>query len=112
MFTLLVILVAAALVAGALATGTTSDEAGPISGVPLILFILFCAGIIIPSIAVQVRRLHDQNMRGWWVLLGLIPYVGGFIMLVFMLIPGTAGPNRFGPDPKQPEGKALGEVFS
>ncbi len=53
----------------------------------------------LPSIAVQVRRFHDQDKSGWFVLLSLVPYVGGLIMLFFMVQPGTAGPNRFGPDP-------------
>ena len=52
-----------------------------------------------PAIAVQVRRFHDQDKSGWFVLLGLIPYVGGLIVLVFMCLPGTPGPNRFGPRP-------------
>lgn len=59
--------------------------------------------IIVPSIAVQVRRFHDQDKSGWFVLLGLIPYVGGLIVLVFMCLPGTAGANRFGPDPLDPD---------
>jgi len=53
----------------------------------------------LPSIAVQVRRFHDQDKSGWFLLLGLVPYVGSLIMLFFMVQPGTAGPNRFGPDP-------------
>ena len=48
----------------------------------------------------QVRRFHDQDKSGWFVLLGFIPIVGGLIVLVFMLLEGTKGPNRFGPDPK------------
>jgi uncharacterized membrane protein YhaH (DUF805 family) len=57
---------------------------------------------LIPSIAVQVRRFHDQDKSGWFILLGLIPYIGGIILFVFMCIEGTRGPNRFGPDPKDP----------
>ena len=112
MFTLFMLLVMAVLLGLGLASGSPSDGAFPMSGFVLILFVLFCVGIIIPSIAVQVRRLHDQNMSGWWILLSLIPYLGGLIMLVLMLIPGNNGANRFGPDPKQPEGEALTEVFS
>ncbi|MES2057068.1 MAG: DUF805 domain-containing protein [Pseudomonadota bacterium] len=58
--------------------------------------------IIVPSIAVQVRRFHDQDKSGWFVLLGFIPYIGGLIVLVFMCLPGTSGTNRFGPDPLDP----------
>jgi uncharacterized membrane protein YhaH (DUF805 family) len=49
---------------------------------------------------VQVRRLHDQDKSGWLILLSFIPYIGGLILLVLMLIDGTPGANRYGPDPK------------
>ena len=65
-----------------------------------ILIGIFALGIIIPAIAVQVRRFHDQDKSGWFVLLGLIPLVGGIIVLVFMCLEGTRGPNQYGPDPK------------
>jgi uncharacterized membrane protein YhaH (DUF805 family) len=55
--------------------------------------------LLVPSIAVGVRRFHDQDKSGWFLLLALIPVVGGLIVLVFMCLPGTSGPNRFGPDP-------------
>jgi uncharacterized membrane protein YhaH (DUF805 family) len=61
---------------------------------------LLFLGVIIPGIAVQVRRFHDQDKSGWFVLLGLIPFIGGIIVLVFMCLEGTKGPNRFGADPK------------
>jgi uncharacterized membrane protein YhaH (DUF805 family) len=70
--------------------------------------LLFLASII-PSFAVQVRRFHDQDKSGWFILLGLIPLVGGILTLVFMCTDGTAGPNRFGPDPK---GRIDVDVFS
>lgn len=54
----------------------------------------------IPSLAVAVRRLHDTDRSGWSILFGLIPIVGGLILLIFYLTEGTRGPNRFGPDPK------------
>ena len=50
--------------------------------------------IIIPALAVAIRRMHDQDRSGWWI---LIPLVGAIMV---MFIGGTAGPNRFGPDPK------------
>ncbi|HEY1137189.1 MAG TPA: DUF805 domain-containing protein [Xanthomonadaceae bacterium] len=61
---------------------------------------IYFLAILIPSIAVQVRRFHDQEKSGWFVLLGLIPFVGGLIVIVFMCLEGTRGPNRFGEDPK------------
>ncbi len=68
----------------------------------LALIGLYFLGLFIPSLAVQVRRFHDQDRSGWFILLGLIPYVGGLILVVFMCLEGTRGPNRFGPDLKDP----------
>jgi uncharacterized membrane protein YhaH (DUF805 family) len=69
-----------------------------------ILIGLYWLAVILPSLGVVVRRLHDTNKSGWMILLGLIPFVGGIIVLVFLCIEGDRGPNRFGPDPKQPNG--------
>lgn len=82
---------------------------GMVGGVYGPLTTIFLLGIIVPSIAVQVRRFHDQDKSGWFVLLALIPFLGGLIVLVFMCLEGTKGPNRFGPDPKDSAGS---EVFS
>ncbi len=65
----------------------------------IILLVLIGIALFLPSLAVQVRRLHDFNISGWWILVCLIPYLGALIVLVFMLWPGTSGPNRFGDDP-------------
>ena len=82
---------------------------GMVGGVYGPLTTILLLAIIIPSIAVQVRRFHDQDKSGWFVLLALIPFVGGIAVLVFMCLEGTKGSNRFGPDPKDPAGA---EVFA
>ena len=51
---------------------------------------------LLPGLAVSVRRLHDLDKSGWWLLLGLIPFVGAIILLAWLGSKGTAGPNRFG----------------
>ena len=56
--------------------------------------------LLIPSISVTVRRLHDTGRSGWWLLIGFIPLVGGIILLVFMCQDGEPGANRFGGNPK------------
>jgi len=63
----------------------------------------------LPNLAVAVRRLHDTDRSGWTILFGLIPLVGGLILLYFYVTDGTPGPNRFGEDPKAGEG---GQAFS
>lgn len=104
-----------ALVLGGIGAGTDSStgELGlfgsMFAGTAGIAFLVFILALFIPSLAVQVRRFHDQDKSGWFVLLNFIPYVGGFIVLAMMCIAGTEGPNRFGPDPK---GEDLAEVFS
>ncbi|MGB3711822.1 MAG: DUF805 domain-containing protein [Erythrobacter sp.] len=76
---------------------------GMVFGVYGPLTTLFLLALIVPGLAVQVRRFHDQNKTGWLVLLGFIPLVGGIIVLVFMALEGTRGPNKYGPDPKGDE---------
>lgn len=90
-------------IAGAL---SQSSEPGPlvvIAALPLIIFVL---AIIIPGIALYVRRLHDQNLTGWIYLgifvVSLIPLIGllaSIASIVFACIPGTKGPNKYGADP-------------
>jgi uncharacterized membrane protein YhaH (DUF805 family) len=60
----------------------------------LILLVMFVAGL--SGLSVAVRRLHDTDKSGWMLLLGLIPFIGGIIVLVLMLLPGTPNQNRFG----------------
>lgn len=60
---------------------------------------LFGLAVLLPGIAVTVRRLHDLDRTGWWILLGLIPLIGWIILLIWYVTKGTDGPNRFGPDP-------------
>ena len=64
-----------------------------------ILVTLFSLAILIPSLAAAIRRLHDTNRSGWWILLGFIPVIG-LVLLVFLLLDGTPGANDYGADPK------------
>ena len=82
--------------------GHVVDDAAASLGPALTVFGVFVVATIIPSIALQVRRFHDQDMSGLLVLLNFVPGVGGLIVLVFMLMEGSKGPNRFGPDPRGP----------
>jgi len=64
---------------------------GILSGIVLLVH-------IIPSIAVAIRRLHDTDRSGWWILIGLIPLIGAIWLIVLYCMEST-GPNRFGPQP-------------
>jgi uncharacterized membrane protein YhaH (DUF805 family) len=66
-----------------------------------IVEILVSLGLLLPGLAVGARRLHDTDRSGWWLLLGLIPVIGGIVLIVWFATPGTPGPNRFGADPLQ-----------
>ncbi|MFZ7235427.1 DUF805 domain-containing protein [Avibacterium gallinarum] len=57
---------------------------------------------LIPSLAVRVRRLHDTDRSGWWLLIGFIPVIGFIVLFIFACLDGTQGRNRFGEDPKNP----------
>ncbi|WP_315761410.1 DUF805 domain-containing protein [Sphingomonas sp. Y38-1Y] len=101
MFTLFLTLVTLVAVLFALMTGMMNADDSQPGSFFLILLGIGTIAVIVPSIAVQVRRFHDQDKTGWLVLLAFIPYIGGIIILVFMCLPGTRGTNRFGPDPKE-----------
>jgi uncharacterized membrane protein YhaH (DUF805 family) len=60
---------------------------------------LFSLAVLLPNIAVGVRRLHDLDKSGWWYLLILAPLVGALVLIYFFVQKGTDGPNRFGADP-------------
>lgn len=101
-------------------TGAFSGLQGGISALATVFLViggLSIVALILPLISLQVRRFHDRNMSGWWylalVILGMVPYVGliaSLAILVINLLPGTEGPNKFGPDPLRPEIRA--EVFA
>jgi uncharacterized membrane protein YhaH (DUF805 family) len=98
------------LVAGLANTNPENNRPpGPTFWIGFAGLMLFFLGSLVPSIAVTVRRFHDQDLSGWLYLLNFIPYVGGFVIFVFMCIDGTQGDNRYGLDPK---GRGLEGVFA
>lgn len=64
------------------------------------LYGLYMLAIIIPSIAVAVRRLHDTSRSGWWILISLVPAIGTIVLLIFFFQNSKEGPNNYGPNPK------------
>lgn len=95
----------------AVVIGTRAADNGPsaVGLAAMAVVTLFGLASFIPGLSVTVRRLHDTDKSGWLILLGLIPLIGVIILLVFYILPGTKGPNKFGPDPY---GKTQVEVFS
>lgn len=67
---------------------------GPLGG-------LFMLAMIVPSIAVAARRLHDIGKSGWWQLLAIVPLIGAIVLLIWYVKDGEPGTNRFGANPKE-----------
>jgi uncharacterized membrane protein YhaH (DUF805 family) len=88
----------ATFVLAAIAGGTRSAGAGAIGIAGVVLVVAYLI-VLVPSITLTVRRLHDTGRSGWWLLISLIPYLGGLILLVFMCLDGTPGPNSWGNRP-------------
>ena len=65
-----------------------------------VLSLVYSIAVFVPTLAVVIRRLHDTDRSGWWILIALIPLVGAIVLLVFLILKGNEGDNRFGPDPK------------
>jgi uncharacterized membrane protein YhaH (DUF805 family) len=63
----------------------------------LIFSIIVSLGLLLPNISVGIRRLHDTNRTGWWILIGLIPLIGWIVLLIFYLQQSDPGPNDYGP---------------
>jgi uncharacterized membrane protein YhaH (DUF805 family) len=76
-----------------LGTGNAETGTGLLSGI-------YSLAVLIPSLAVLVRRLHDTNRSGWWILIGLIPIIGWIVLLVFMVEDSNPGQNQYGANPK------------
>jgi len=72
---------------------------GLILGTNGVLGLIYALAVLLPGISVTVRRLHDTNRSGWWFWIALIPVIGIFVLLYFMIIGGTDGENDFGEDP-------------
>jgi len=82
-----------AIIDGMIGTVSLDARVGLFSG----LYILV---VLIPSLAVSVRRLHDTDRNGWWLLIALIPLIGAIVLLFFMVQDSTPRENRYGSNPK------------
>ena len=105
LFQLLVYIAVAIL--GLILSGGKTDSATATG-----LMALVTLGLLLPSIAVTVRRLHDTNRTGWWILINFLPLIGGLWLLVLTVLDGTPTSNRFGPDPKGRGDADQAKIFS
>ncbi|PLS16066.1 DUF805 domain-containing protein [Bacillus sp. M6-12] len=71
-----------------------------ILGIPAVLTGLFSLAILLPSLAVTVRRLHDTGRSGWWLLVSLIPLLGSLLILIYTFMDSESGSNQYGQNPK------------
>lgn len=65
------------------------------------LFYIYVLATMLPYLGVTIRRLHDTDRSGWWILIDLVPFVGWIVLIVFYILEGTPGENRYGPPPNQ-----------
>ena len=72
------------------------SSASPLAILPAI----YGLAVLLPAIGVSIRRLHDTNRSGWWLLIAFFPIVGAIVLIVFYAQAGDAGENQFGADPK------------
>jgi len=77
--------------------GAMSDILGMVGS---LAYMAYALGLLVPGIAVAVRRLHDTGKSGWWMLIALIP-LAGIVLIVFMCMDSDPGANAFGPNPKE-----------
>lgn len=61
---------------------------------------IYALAVLIPSLAVSVRRLHDTDRSGWWLLIALVPLIGAIVLLVFLVLDSNSGQNQYGANPK------------
>ena len=71
-----------------------------ILGLGFIIYMLYVLAVLIPSSAVSIRRMHDTGKSGWWILITIIPLVGGIWFFVLLCTDSNPGDNKYGPSPE------------
>lgn len=88
-----------AVIAG-VSGGSSSEAIAGVAVVCMLLLAVYSIVLLVPSLAMSVRRLHDTGRSGWFLLLSLVPIVGGIIVFVFSVLDSQPGVNQYGPNPK------------
>ena len=86
---------------GLLLGSLLASASRPLAFVVLAAVVLYVLATLVPQMAVGVRRLHDTNRTGWWLLIGLIPTIGFIVLIVLSALSGTPGVNDYGPNPAE-----------
>ncbi len=79
--------------------GIAAQILDAIIGTARVINILVSLALLLPYLAVSVRRLHDKGKSGWWLFIGAIPLIGAIILIIWYIGEGDAGENRYGPEP-------------
>ena len=82
------------------AMATESIALTVVGGIPALVCLVYSIAILIPLFGLSVRRLHDTGKSGWWLLFGLVPYVGSIVLFIFSVLDSQPGENKYGPNPK------------
>lgn len=101
MIVFLVLFALAFIAQGGTAYDGDTRTLSPVTGLIYVVLCLFYLAILIPSLAVQVRRLHDTGRSGWWWFIQFVPAIGGIWFFVLTLLDSQPGNNQWGPSPKQ-----------
>ena len=96
MFFLFNIVIAFGIIALSSLAGMVMDILGTLGS---LVYVLYCLAIILPSVAVGIRRLHDTGKSGWFMLIAFVPCIGAIALLVLLALPGEADQNQYGPKP-------------
>jgi uncharacterized membrane protein YhaH (DUF805 family) len=78
----------------------TGDGIGILGGI-------YGLAVLLPSLAVTCRRLHDTGRTGWWMLIGIVPILGAIVLIIFLIQDSTPGENEYGPNPKHAIGAPI-----
>jgi len=86
---------------GGVLAGITGNGEKTAEAIAQLAYSVFALGTLLPALGVLIRRLHDTDRSGWWVLLGLVPFIGGIVLIVFCVQDSQPGSNQYGPNPKE-----------
>lgn len=88
----------------------TADDADTLSSLPMVLYLIYCAAVFLPGLAVTARRLHDVGKSGTWIFIYFVPIIGGIWLLVLLFSDSQPGMNKWGYNPKEQGGDEINQI--